>query len=438
MFKMKTIVVLALSMTMVQALAQTSNSSPYSRYGLGDLNSTGFSSQFAMGGLSLPLSYSTQLNISNPATYSFLKRPVFDFGVQSKTIALVTEDEEQVTNSVALRNVGFGFPVSKRWGLSFGLLPYSSAGYSISSTDYYEAIDGDIRTTYEGNGGVNQFYVGNAFQVINRGDSTILSVGFNASYMFGSVERNRRTVFPENAGFFNTRIRNSMRVSDVTLDAGLHYTGYITDNLKFSAGFSFNIAGELNATQDLLAVSYEPTSFGIEIVKDTIEIQDTVAGSVFLPQKIGYGFAFEVKDQWLFGVEYRSQDWSKYTETFGDIVVADQLARSQDMIFGMRYRNTKIQDLSANASIWNSTIYRAGFRYGKSYLQLGDSQLDEYAVSFGIGVPLARSYSSFNLGIELGQRGTTENGLVQEQIANFYIGLSLSPIEKWFYKRKYD
>jgi hypothetical protein len=367
-----------------------------------------------------------------------LKRPVFDFGVQSKTIALGTETEEQVTNSVSLRNIGFGFPISKRIGMSFGLLPYSSTGYSISSTDYYAAIDGDVQTTYKGNGGVNQFYIGSAYQIINRGDSTVLSVGFNASYMFGSVERERRTLFPDNTGFFNTRISNSMRVSDLTLDAGLHYTGYINKNLKFSAGFTFNIPGELSATQDMLAVSYEPTNFGVEIVKDTIEFQDTIAGSLFLPQKIGYGFSFEYKEQWLFGAEYRTQDWSQYTETFGDVVVADQLARSQDVIFGMRYRNQKIQDLSANASVMNAATYRAGFRYGKSYLQLGENQLNEYAVSFGIGLPLARSYSSFNLGIELGQRGTTDNNLVKEQIANFYIGLSLSPIEKWFYKRKYD
>lgn len=438
MFKMKIIVVLALSLTTVQALAQNSNSSPYSRYGLGDLNGTGFASQFSMGGLSLPLAYESKLNIGNPATYSYLKRPVFDFGIQSKTITLSSDAEEQVSNSIALRNIAFGFPVTKRWGFSFGLLPFSSSGYSISSTDFYEAIDGDIQTTYEGSGGINQVYLGNAFQIINRGDSTILSVGVNASYVFGSIDRTRRTVFPENAGFFNTRVGNSMRISDFTLDFGMHYTGYLSDDLKFSTGFSFNIPSELDATQDMLSVSYEPTSFGVDIVKDTIEFQDTITGTVFMPQKIGYGFSFEWKEQWLLGVEYRSQDWSQYKETFGEVESDDQLARSQDVILGLRYQNSNIETLGANASVWKAVSYRAGFRYGKSYLQLGDSQLSEYAVSLGLGLPLSRSYSTLNFGIELGQRGTTENNLLQENIANFYIGLSLSPLEKWFYKRKYD
>ena len=71
--------------------------------------------------------------------------------------------------------------------------------------------------------------------------------------------------------------------------------------------------------------SYEPTSFGFEIVKDTVELQDTITGSVFMPQSIGFGFAFEYKKQWLIGVEYRSQDWSKYKDSFGDVEVTDQL-----------------------------------------------------------------------------------------------------------------
>lgn len=435
MFKIKAIATLILAIACQQGFAQNTTSSPYSRYGLGDLNSTGFASHFSMGGLTAPIAHGNMLNISNPASYAYLKRPVFDFGVQSKTLQLSDATTTESSNSVALRNVAFGFPLSKRWGASFGLLPYSSTGYTISQTSFYSSIESDVETLYEGEGGVNQFFIGSGYQLLSK-DSSSLSFGFNASYLFGSVDRYRRTIYPDNVGFFNSRVRNSMRVSDVVFDAGLQYNTYISENLRFGAGASFNISSDVNASQDMLSVTYESTAFGFEIVKDTVEMQDTITGSVFMPQRYGIGFAFEWKKQWLIGVEYNAQDWSNYKESFGDVEVTDQLGSSQQFILGVRYRPQ--MNLSPNAKLWSNINYRAGFRYGTSYLQLDNTQLTEYGVSFGLGIPLAKTWSTLNFGIEVGERGSTDNNLVREQVMNLYVGLSLSPLERWFYKRKYD
>jgi hypothetical protein len=61
-------------------------------------------------------------------------------------------------------------------------------------------------------------------------------------------------------------------------------------------------------------------------------------------------------------------------------------------------------------------------------------------MSFGLGfpVPIKFTNASVNLGLELGQRGTTDNNLVQEKFIGIYFGLSLSPSVRWFQKRKYD
>jgi hypothetical protein len=44
--------------------------------------------------------------------------------------------------------------------------------------------------------------------------------------------------------------------------------------------------------------------------------------------------------------------------------------------------------------------------------------------------------SAINIGVELGQLGTLDGGLIKENYANIILGLSLSDI--WFIKRKYD
>lgn len=91
---------------------------------------------------------------------------------------------------------------------------------------------------------------------------------------------------------------------------------------------------------------------------------------------------------------------------------------------------------SAVSGYWKKVHYRVGARYNKTYLQLRNNQLAEYAVSFGFGLPLKRSKTAINLGFELGQRGTTQDNLIKEKFGR--VVLSLSVYELWFIKRRFD
>jgi len=77
-------VVIVLILCGLSGYAQNNNTtSPYSRYGLGDLDHYSFGRSAAMGGASLGSRHSLQINSANPASYtandslSFL----FDFGI---------------------------------------------------------------------------------------------------------------------------------------------------------------------------------------------------------------------------------------------------------------------------------------------------------------------------------------------------------------------
>ncbi len=61
------------------AIAQNTNVSPYSRYGLGDINPSTTIPQFSMGGLGTGYTDPTFINLSNPAGNAFLSKTTFDF-----------------------------------------------------------------------------------------------------------------------------------------------------------------------------------------------------------------------------------------------------------------------------------------------------------------------------------------------------------------------
>ena len=46
----------------------------------------------------------------------------------------------------------------------------------------------------------------------------------------------------------------------------------------------------------------------------------------------------------------------------------------------------------------------------------------------------------FNIGAELGQRGTTANGALQERFVDVFVGITITPElrENWFRKRRID
>ena len=67
---------------------------------------------------------------------------------------------------------------------------------------------------------------------------------------------------------------------------------------------------------------------------------------------------------------------------------------------------------------------------------VNDEPINEFGMSFGLGIPIGTFFSNANLGIELGQRGTKDSGLIQENFLRLSVGLSLN--DKWFTKRKFN
>ena len=109
--------------------SQNLTTSPYSRFGIGDLLTRSTGQGQAMGGLSGGLQSATNLNLLNPASLSALEKNA-DYGsfiLEASTFERVsnlrTTNLSRTVNNLGFNYLALGFPVTKWWKASTGILP---------------------------------------------------------------------------------------------------------------------------------------------------------------------------------------------------------------------------------------------------------------------------------------------------------------------------
>ncbi len=422
-------------------MAQTRISSPYTRYGLGDIQTVKHPVNMAMGGITYGFKSPFYINYNNPASLADrvdMKNDsssfVFEGNLSGSMVTLKTSNITQESNYASLNSLLFAFPIAKKWwGSSFGLIPFSTTGYKIHTVANHDTI-GEVDYYFEGEGGINQVYWAHGFRI----DSNFF-VGFNASYLFGTMEKTR-SVYSDSAYFFNTEMKTSRRVGDIYLTFGFQhekrfkkYERKKKKKLSLVSGLTFNFASKIAAKDDILAQTFSEGSTGLRLYHDTISSVTDLAGDINLPTRIGAGFCLQKSDMydvslWLIGADVTYQNWSEFS-SFG---VNDSLKNSLQLSAGGQFtpKHTYI------SSYYKRITYRMGIRYHQTYLELNNNQIDEFGISFGVGLPMKGKARSFNIGFEYGQRGTTSNSLIQENFFKVSLGLSLYNTD-WFRKPKY-
>src|SRR5476651_1758427 len=136
----KLFILLILSATTFGALAQTSatSSSPYSKYGFGLYEDALLPQNRAMGGIGTALGKTggyNDINIINPASYSYINLTTIDMGLLISADQLSQNGQPtQTSSNFRLSHVAFAVPVTHHSALSFGLVPYTNVGYNYTQT----------------------------------------------------------------------------------------------------------------------------------------------------------------------------------------------------------------------------------------------------------------------------------------------------------------
>src|ERR1700741_1154591 len=173
---------LSLLAFMISAYAMSQENSPFSRYGLGDIYPYQPIACRAMGGLSAPYLDGQTINTVNPASYSYNHFVTYDFGlsIDSRTLKSAQPPLSYSSANFTPSYLTLAVPLSQKakFGMAFGLRPVTRINYSVVQAGRLTGID-SFQTIYEGNGGLNQFFLG----LGKRWGG--LSIGANGGFNFG-------------------------------------------------------------------------------------------------------------------------------------------------------------------------------------------------------------------------------------------------------------
>jgi hypothetical protein len=345
--------------------------------------------------------------------------------------------EEQTGASTALNYVALGFPIGKKAGFSLGLQPISSVGYSLSNTLLEDGEPIDV-TLFSGDGGVSRLY-GSFGIKIAKG----FSLGVEADFNFGNVEN---SIANQKLNVsLATKYKEESQIRGSSVSIGAQYKKELKNKLILTAGAVYKLGNDLKVTGTGHTYSLSFSNSGAEIVRDTIADANgqkvfSINGNYRLPTKTTLGVGLGKSDKWYAGVEYETQDAIEVSGVLNNTNNVYQYGNSNRFSLG----GFVIPKVNSISSYWNRVTYRAGLRIEKTGLLLDGTGLggnftpiDDFGISFGLGLPLGNRYSSLNMGFEYGQKGTTSNNLLQENYFNFRLSLSLTDIN-WFIKRKID
>ena len=349
------------------AKAQENTSSPYSYYGVGITNFKGTVENRSMGGLST-FSDSIHMNLTNPAGYGKLARTTYAVGASVESTKQETQGAEDRTKNVSLDYLGLGVPVG-RFGFGVGLIPYSSVGYRI-----YD-IEENGASRLRGRGGMNKVFLSAAYAI-----SRDLSIGVNADYNFGNIQH-RRTVVREGIQY-GTRDIDRSDISGFNFNFGLDY------QTKLKNGLKLHTSAVYTPEADITSESYREignvlfTANGENIFN--VKTFDMESQDITLPSKATFGLGIGRPNKWFLGGEYSAfgsiPEISVFNTPVNDVEYND----------GNAYRlgGYIVPEYSSLTSYFKRVVYRFGGRFEETGLQLNGESIDEFGISFGLGLPI--------------------------------------------------
>lgn len=392
-----------------QLKAQKGINSLYSAFGIGDLEAKDYSRNFGVGSSGIARSSAEFLNELNPASYTGLPMETFFFeaSLAGKSINYHRTGDRQPAGDVNFKKLAIGFKAHEKWGIGFGLMPYSRVDYKLLNTRYVEGTSTGVRNAVEGTGGINRLYFSNAVQLGKH-----LSLGLSSALLFGSVNVTDSLGSTGMETDIYTEQRRFMH--NFNLTGGLQYKAGI-GKWTLGAGLTYALQSKLTSSQ----------TFSIRMADETVLFEeDKTSRDYSIPQQFGAGLSLTNGSvTWL--ADYRQQQWKGLNEEKGDYRYdqSHRLSGGVEYSFFKYYYNQRIEGLAL----------QAGVNYHTGYIRVQHQPLRDFGITAGASLPNRTGQLRYYLGLEVGQRGSTANGLVQENYLNVVLHISLR--DNWFFRR---
>lgn len=424
--------------------------SPYSRYGLGDLNSTHLIRHRAMGGTSIAAIDENTFSLSNPASYAQVNSFMFESGFTGSLFELKTGNAQQAYNSYDFQMpyLSFSLPLLRQdtsrywqnWGLNLSLTPFSKTSYQSRFSNKAGTIP--TEEFYAGTGGFSKFSIGSSiralhykspipqfkriqkidtanadtikrlqFKFVNR--PTQIFIGGNAGYLFGQQYINHASELPDSLDAYNVLQSTRTIASGFVFDAGLIIKQSISTTSTIQLGVTANLSSKVNARKEDFALSYFGNAFSgnnafsfldyansgygyLTSFSDTVYSANNQKGTLDLPLGTGIGIQFtrnnalnpdrKVNKDNTFTL---SADFyqRKWTD-YKAFGVAEPISDFTSFSGGLAFKpNSKKVGLTRVGSFIRRTEYRFGGRYSTGIYNLENTLPEDKCLSFGLGMP---------------------------------------------------
>ncbi len=445
MLKNKRFLIIPLVCFVIESFGQSGTSSPYSLTAIGELQYDGFVQHVATGGNSVSVRNINSFSRANPASLTALQFTVFDAGARTSLGQLKTETQQANTRSGNFKYFAMAFPfqTKRKMAVSFGTNQMSDVGYEIKNT-----INTDTPSYYnlfQGSGGMSRVYLGYGIELIKN-----LSIGVNLDYNFGNISAERLKVYPRSNNTYSFFDGTLLSYRGGNFDVGVQYT--IQDTVLKSKGeksiINHTFGATYNSGVDLIgsgfryAETFEGEAFdqrGAINTIDTVLFNDNNRDTITKPIGFTVGYTINNGQKWQLSLETEQNMWSTVT----DGITGNKFFNNSRYSAGFSVTPKPVY--GEKGEYLKKVRYSAGVRYENLYYNFQGTQLNELGISFGLGLPVVKSIriedekvaivSMVNITAEYVTRGTTTNGLVQEDYLNIAIGFNLN--DKWFTKRKY-
>jgi hypothetical protein len=404
-------IIFLLTVSSLHLVAQTNNS-PYSIFGIGDIDDNYYNRTTGMANTGIAYRSDRFLINNNPASFSALSNQVF-FGEIGMKGAIVNyygagvDPSNNQSSDITFRRLVLATKIFKHWGTSVGLLPYSSQNYEFNAPLIIQGTNSELLNQYyQGNGGVNKVYFANAYDFFNH-----LSVGVNLSYLFGSLQQKLIYQDPNQVELLSQT--TTVGMTNLYVDYGLQFYTDIGKKWNFSLGATFANKTNLDPISNVVVLASDST----QLLNEGSLLPVSVTQ---LPRSYGIGIALSRNHKFTLLADYKYQNWSSLGYSYYNYALQD----SKRFSLGF--------EISKNKKVYNTLVetkyFQGGFYYNASYVNAYGQQITDIGGTLGLGVNSKRTLLSYMISLQYGVKGKNTLQLVQEKYINLNLTISFGDI----------
>ncbi len=311
-----------------------------------------------------------------------------------------------------------------RLGFTLAFRPYSRVNYR-AVTPGAIVVEGDsaaFEVNQEGAGGLQRIEAGLGLRI-----GQAVQVGASADVVFGTVENLQRTTF-DSGTYLPTRRAETTHLRGVSATVGATATAVNlrADDDALTFGAALSLPTRLTGSRTV--------TLGQSLDRDTLGT--ALDAQATLPLIARAGLSYRSGQRWSAAADVLYEPWSRFDSTLpvGGFDAGTGFDELRDRLrVGGGFEIVPAGRV-LNAPLFQRSSYRLGAYAERGLYAPVGSGVQTLALTGGISMPNRFTGARFDLGFEVGTRGSAQGLLVRDTFARGTFAMNFG--ERWFVRRR--